>query len=373
LAGTVTSRNMVSGVIPLVFSSVLALGFILIFFILNKLESKLNLFVRIIIFGLLVVLLEFGFGYLNSFGPWTSSGYSLFPILKYLNLLPFFGSFGVYFYSFIYSVSAFLTFELIIRFKEVPARNLIARTLFAVLLFSLILPTFATFLYKPKNKSLRVGLVNSDTSSNDNLEIKLRRITKIAQDSDLVLTGEAFFRFVSVAQQIQTFDSLSLIAKQSGSYIFVGLISIGEDSKLDQSNKLFGWNPKGDIVMNYTKANLLPNEKPSFNKGKLEIPFVDTEFGRIGGVICFDSDHPDYIVQSKSKKLDILLAPVKEWSGIEARHTQQIAFRAKENGVVVINSAVNGQNRITNPNGEEIFSSFSQPNGKSDKVVMVEY
>jgi apolipoprotein N-acyltransferase len=364
---------MVSGAIPWIFSSVLALGFILIFVIQNKLESKVNLFVRTIIFGLLVVLLEFSFGYLNSFGPWTSSGYSLFPIIKYLNLLPFFGSLGVYFYSFIYSVTAFLIFELIIRFKEVPTRNLVARTLSAVLLFSLILLAFATFLYKPKNKSLRVGLVNSDTSSNDNLEIKLRRITKIAQDSDLVLTGEAFFRFVSVAQQSKAFDSLSQIAKQSGAYIFAGLISVGENSKFDQSNKLVGWNPNGDIVMNYTKANLLPNEKPAFNQGKLEIPFIDTEFGRVGGVICFDSDHPDYIAQSKSKKLDILLVPVKEWSGIESRHTQQIAFRAKENGVLVINSAVDGQNRITNPNGEELFSSFSQPNGESDRIIMVEY
>ena len=39
------------------------------------------------------------------------------------------------------------------------------------------------------------------------------------------------------------------------------------------------------------------------------IPYLDTPYGRIGQVICFDMVYPHYIRQAALKKIDLLLAP----------------------------------------------------------------
>ncbi len=381
VAGFLAGRNMIVGSGIILVAGASALGFTSVFTVYKllfskvfaKVSPKVNLIVSGIVFGLLVVSLEYLFGIINPFGAWTSSGYVLFPILEYLNWLPVFGSFGVYFYSFLYAIFSYFVFMLIANFDNKDKRALLAKFLVGIILIGFIIPAFLIFSddNKNKNKNLRVGLVNSQTSAGDNMYNKLDRIQVIADNSDIVLTGEAFFRFNDPEQQLEAFGRLSRTAIETNSYIFVGLISIGENLQYDRSNKLVGWSPKGEIIMNYTKAKLLPDEVNIYNQGESQIPFVDTEFGRIGGVICFDSDHPEYIAQSKSLSLDYLLVPVKEWSGIARRHTQQIAFRAKENKITVINSAVNGTNRITDYDGKEIFSSRAKVDGESDIVVEI--
>ena len=371
IAGFLAGRNMILGPTMWIVAGAASFGFTAIFILHKLFFFKANFWLSAILFGILVTSLEYLFGLINPFGAWTSSGYALFPILKYLNWLPIFGGFGVYFYSFLYAIISYFIFQLVINFDQIKERVFYSKCLVGIILIGLIFPSFIPSNLTTKSKNVKVGLVNSQTSASDNMYNKLDRISKIALNSDIVLTGEAFFRFNNYAQQTEAFDKLASISKTTNSYIFVGLISVGENLKFDRSNKLVGWNPKGEIVMNYTKANLLPIEVYIYNKGKSEIPFVDTEFGRIGGVICFDSDHPEYISQSRLLGLDYLLVPVNEWSGIAHRHTQQIAFRAKENNFTVINSAVNGSNRITNSKGEEIFSSVSEIDGKSDIVVEV--
>ena len=64
--------------------------------------------------------------------------------------------------------------------------------------------------------------------------------------------------------------------------------------------------------------------------GKLRA--LDTPFGRLSSIICFDGDFPQLLAQAGTLSADVVLDPSNDRRGIDPWHTQRASFRAIEQG-----------------------------------------
>ena len=97
---------------------------------------------------------------------------------------------------------------------------------------------------------------------------------------------------------------------------------------------------EGRVDWTYNKTYPAPGdpEKP----GKGIVPVMETLYGRLANVICFDADFPPLMRQAGSQDVDIMLVPSNDWPGIDPWHTQHAVFRAIENGYALVRQASNG-------------------------------
>jgi apolipoprotein N-acyltransferase len=96
---------------------------------------------------------------------------------------------------------------------------------------------------------------------------------------------------------------------------------------------------EGHVDWTYNKTYPAPGdpEKP----GQGIVPVVETPYGRLANVICFDADFPPLMRQTGSQGVDIMLVPGNDWPGIDPWHTQHAVFRAIENGYALVRQASN--------------------------------
>lgn len=112
-------------------------------------------------------------------------------------------------------------------------------------------------------------------------------------------------------------DILCEMAKKSNSYISIGVSEKTEDSaSLYNANLIFS--PNGELVYRHRKLKPTGTERVLYADGdKYLLPVLDTKFGKIGSLICWES----YMMLARfallKKGISILIAPNtndnKEW------------------------------------------------------------
>jgi apolipoprotein N-acyltransferase len=112
----------------------------------------------------------------------------------------------------------------------------------------------------------------------------------------------------------------------------LAILDPGQNKPLE--NKLVVAGPDGKIAMDYYKAHPVPGDEAAISvtkDGRLQV--METPFGRISAVICFDADFPQLLAQAGALRSDIVLDPSNDWRAIDPWHTQMAGFRAIEEGV----------------------------------------
>ena len=74
--------------------------------------------------------------------------------------------------------------------------------------------------------------------------------------------------------------------------------------------------------------------------GKLQA--VNTPFGVLAGVICWDMDYPAVIQQTGQNGTGLILVPSSDWFEIDPLHSQMAVFRAIENGMSLVRQTDQG-------------------------------
>ncbi len=101
-------------------------------------------------------------------------------------------------------------------------------------------------------------------------------------------------------------DILCSLAKKFGIYICVGLCEKEGDNMYDSVILV---DSDGEILLKHRKNNILTElMDPPYTKGS-GVQAVDTEFGRIGLMICADSFVPELVEQMKDLNPDMILIP----------------------------------------------------------------
>ncbi len=142
------------------------------------------------------------------------------------------------------------------------------------------------------------------------------------------------------------------IARQEGIYLSIGLNVIGPGSYSEGENRLLLIDPNGDILVNYLKYGCT-----AFNMYSVQVPTVETPYGRLGAVLCCDLDYPYVIRQVSQKGVDILLVPSYEPTTAQiTAHSQMASFRSIENGMSIFRPTAQGISLAIDPYGRTLGS-----------------
>jgi apolipoprotein N-acyltransferase len=142
------------------------------------------------------------------------------------------------------------------------------------------------------------------------------------------------------------------LADEADVYLAMPTFTLFPDSERPDENILYIAGPDGDIVIEHVKygGNILEGTLP----GSGEIESVDTEYGRLSGIICWDTNYPNIVRQVGRQDVNILLSPAKEWDGINPMHAQMAVFRALENGTSLVRQSDEGLSIIVDGYGRTL-------------------
>jgi apolipoprotein N-acyltransferase len=141
------------------------------------------------------------------------------------------------------------------------------------------------------------------------------------------------------------------VARQEGIYLAMGLGTVYQDDSPHEV-KLVIADPQGQIVLEHYKYGGQSVE--GFKPGDGVLRTVETPFGTLSGVICWDTNFHKPVLQAGRNGTDILLSPSLEYRAIAPMHAQMATYRAIENGVSIVRVADNGLSIVTDPFGRTI-------------------
>lgn len=152
-----------------------------------------------------------------------------------------------------------------------------------------------------------------------------------AKNGSKIIFWNEIGAFVLKEDEKAFLDKVSDTARKNGVYIMASLNTYTPGEKL-RENKVVFYDRQGILKFSYLKSRPVNVTGENVVKGNDIIPFVDTEYGRIGSVICYDMDYPSLIRQAGRKNIDIMLVPGWDWKALDPLHPRMSAFRAVENG-----------------------------------------
>jgi apolipoprotein N-acyltransferase len=125
------------------------------------------------------------------------------------------------------------------------------------------------------------------------------------------------------------------LALAKGIYLQMALIPLLQNDHFPYvENRAVMIDPLGKVIWRYDKSKPVPGDGHLAGAGI--IPTVDTPYGRLATIICFDADFPTLVRQVGQAGVDLLLVPSSDWEAVAEMHSRTATFRALENGVNLI-------------------------------------
>ncbi|HAP62915.1 MAG TPA: hypothetical protein DCR93_26595 [Cytophagales bacterium] len=160
----------------------------------------------------------------------------------------------------------------------------------------------------------------------------------------------------------ELYNQASMIAAEQKIYLGLGVAVIDPTNSRFLENKFVVFDPEGNKAIDYWKGISVPGaEAPISNNQAVGIQQIDTDYGTLAAVICFDLDFPDYLKGANGT--DILLAPSNDFIEIDPMHTDMAKFRAIEQGFNLIRQASHGRSAGTDYTGKVVseMDHFTDP------------
>jgi apolipoprotein N-acyltransferase len=190
-----------------------------------------------------------------------------------------------------------------------------------------------------------------------------------ARSEEAVKQGAKLVLWSEGAAQILKSDETAFLARardfaaQHHVYLFPGVVSVPERYPAGLlENKLFAVTP-GGVAWEYRKSKRVPGEPIAPGPGQVRI--LDTPYGRLAAVICFDADFPSLIRQAGKAGADVLLVSANDWPAIAQIHADMAVFRAVENGMSLVRASSKGQSLFATRSGRVLARrDTSSPGGQ---------
>lgn len=342
-------------------------------FIIDKfIYPKTSGFIATLIFPLAWTAIEFiGFQF-SPFGTWGSLAYTQYGNLPLMQIASITGIYGLTFLiTWFASVINWVWEQKFDWYKIRKGVAIYVGAIVAILLYGGMYLTF----FSPKSNEVKVAGIQSDiaeeilkpvvdkinagdlsrgvwdiyfTKTNiivDDLftksQIAVKGGAKIIawSENPVMIRKEEESKFIEKGQNFAKKEQVFLVLNYS--------INLSDDPKKAPAEKF--WSDRtviigssGEVLSTYRKTILVPGFEATLAvSGNDQAKVVDTPYGRITSLICFDNDFPSFVRrQIGGKDVDILFDPSGDWKGLEPFHTNMMAYRAIENGFSVV--------RITN-------------------------
>lgn len=210
----------------------------------------------------------------------------------------------------------------------------------------------------PQPRKVNLASVNLYPRKTGSKQASLDAFAKIVREkvpsgADLILlpegitvagTGKSYLEVASTVPGPDT-EFLGKLAREKNAYIAAGIYERVGDAVYNTAVLL---DRKGALVGKYRKVYLPREELEGGITPGDGFPVFDTDFGRIGMMICYDVFFPDPARALAAQGADLILLPI--WDGPE----QLSVARALENNVFMAVSSYGHPTCILNPNGNVI-------------------
>jgi predicted amidohydrolase len=215
----------------------------------------------------------------------------------------------------------------------------------------------ATIAYKPRDSK----------SSAENLEKFAQLIAKAAdQKADIVCLPEGItlvgtdLNYISASEPIPGSSSqlLGELARKYHLYIIAGILERAGDVVYNTSVLI---DKTGNVAGKYRKMSLPREEIDGGVTPGDSLPVFDTDFGRIGMMICWDVSFPETARTLAQKGAEVIFMPI--WGG----NLTLAKARAIENQVYLVSSSYDMKTAVFDQEGEVMKEAT-----KDDPVIVVD-
>ena len=175
---------------------------------------------------------------------------------------------------------------------------------------------------------------------------QLEQIRALAQDgAKIVVLQEG--AIMGLTDQVETvMHNASTIAMEENIYIVLPTFDLGKSPAVNSVHII---DPNGEVVLSHIKYG--GNMFEGTLKGDGILQTVDTPYGKLSAVICWDADFPAIIKQAGEQNVDLLFIPSQDWFGARDIHAGMATFRAVENGITVFRQTGQGVSLVSDAYG----------------------
>lgn len=201
----------------------------------------------------------------------------------------------------------------------------------------------------------------------------LARSRQEAHAGAKIITWPEEGAFILKEDEPAVLEQARTVARDEHVYLQLGLQPILRTQQFPfAENRAVLIDPSGEVVWDYRKAYPIPfAETVEYPGGPAIVPFADTPYGRLAGVICYDSDWVPYLRQAGLAQVGLLLAPANDWPAIENDHTHIAVYRAVENGFSMMRPDAKGISLAVDPFGRELAQGDYYSTDRLDIVAMM--
>ena len=292
--------------------------------------------------------------------------------------------FGSYFISFLIVLVGFYTAMAMLLADKRRLALVLCASIIAV---NAALGSILMLAEKNDGKRIKAAALQLNVSSQEkwwgDLNLIRDRLEKYAlmaaeEGAELILASESTFP-VDIFEGGQTYEFLRELARKCNATLIVGCFTETEGGS---KNSLLLIDPEGNVSNTvYSKRHLVPFGEyvPMRNLIETIVPpladismlgddiiagegteIYDTELGRIGGLICFDSIYENLTLDTVRDGAELIVLSTNDsWfldSAALRMHNAQAMLRAVESGRYIVRSANTGISSIITPNGEMLDS-----------------
>ena len=346
------------------------------------LSHRLPVFLGTLVFPLILTSIEYVVS-LGPFGTWFATAYSQYGNLALLQILSITGLWGVTFLiGWTASAGNALWEEWSIS-RRVPR---VATICALVVVITLLAGGARLALFPPAGKTVRVATLSGTNSKlhpdpkvigrffrHEALtpeEIATIRKNAAAIDNDLLNRSEReakagariiFWGEANAPVLKEDENDLirrgGILAKANGIYLGMVLASWHLETTPPFENKIVLVQPDGIPAWEFLKAHPVPGGEAAISiRGDGKLRALDTPYGRLSSVICFDADFPQLLGQAGRLRTDILLDPSNDWKAIDPWHTRMASFRAIEQGFNLVRHTSQGLSAAFDYQGRQLAS-----------------
>jgi apolipoprotein N-acyltransferase len=156
---------------------------------------------------------------------------------------------------------------------------------------------------------------------------------------------------VPAAQELQFTEQAKAIALEQEIYLVAALLVLHRERGTFE-NKAIVIAPDGSIRHVYHKDRPVPGpELQHTERGDSTVRSVETPWGRLAVLVCFDADHPGRWREVARSGADLAVVPSSDWAAISAAHAEIAVTQAVRAGVCLLRPARYGRSVVSDAYG----------------------